>query len=47
MIAARFPLFIPFKRYIQLFRRGRRLIRKGEDITEIIYKSDISIHIPI
>jgi hypothetical protein len=39
MLAARFPLFISFKRCIQLFRRGRRLIRKGGDITGIIYRS--------
>jgi hypothetical protein len=39
MLAARFPLSIPFKRYIQLLRRGRRLIRKKENITEIIHRS--------
>jgi hypothetical protein len=39
MLAARFPLFIYFKYCIQLFRRGRRLIRKRKNITEIIYKS--------
>jgi hypothetical protein len=43
ILAARFPLSIPFKYYIQLLRRGRRFIRKKEKITEIIHKSDISI----
>jgi hypothetical protein len=32
MLAARFPLSIPFKHCMQLLRRGRRLIRKGGDI---------------
>jgi hypothetical protein len=41
MLAARFPLSISFKHYIQLFRRGRRLIRKERDITGIIHRSDI------
>jgi hypothetical protein len=38
MLAARFPLFIFFKYYMQLFRRGRRFIRKGEDITGMIHR---------
>jgi hypothetical protein len=38
MLAARFSLFISFKRYIQLLRRERRLIRKKEDITRMIHK---------
>jgi hypothetical protein len=38
VLAARFPLSIPFKRCIQLLRRGRRLIRKGGDVTGIIYR---------
>jgi hypothetical protein len=39
MLAARFPLFIPSKHCIQLLRRGRRLIRKGGDVTGIIHRS--------
>jgi hypothetical protein len=39
ILAARFLLSIPFKYYMHLLRRGRRLIRKKEDITEIIYRS--------
>jgi hypothetical protein len=39
VLAARFPLSISFKRYIQLLRRERRLIRKRENITKIIHKS--------
>jgi hypothetical protein len=39
VLAARFPLSIPFKHYIQLLRRRRRLIRKGGDITRIIHRS--------
>jgi hypothetical protein len=38
MLAVRFPLFISFKRCIQLFRRERRLIRKRGDITGMIYR---------
>jgi hypothetical protein len=39
MLAARFPLSISFKRYIQLLRREQRLIRKKKNIMGIIYKS--------
>jgi hypothetical protein len=39
MLAARFPLSIPFKHYMHLFRRGRRLIRKKENITGMIHRS--------
>jgi hypothetical protein len=38
MLAARFPYLFIFKYCIQLFRRRRRLIRKGENTTEIIYR---------
>jgi hypothetical protein len=37
ILAARFPLYLPFKYYMQLLRRGRRLIRKGKDITGMIH----------
>jgi hypothetical protein len=39
VLAARFPLSISFKYCMQLLRRGRRLIRKGKDITGMIYRS--------
>jgi hypothetical protein len=38
MLAARFPLSIPFKHCMQLLRRERRLIRKGGDITGMVYR---------
>jgi hypothetical protein len=41
-----FSLSISFKYCIQLFRQERRLIRKGGNITRIIGRSDISMHIP-
>jgi hypothetical protein len=39
VLAVRFPLSSPFKRCIQLLRRGQRLIRKGGDITGMIHRS--------
>jgi hypothetical protein len=39
ILTARFPLSIFFKRYIQLLRRRRRLIRKKRDITGMIHRS--------
>jgi hypothetical protein len=39
ILAARFLLSIPFKHYMYLLRRGRRLIRKGRDITGMIHRS--------
>jgi hypothetical protein len=47
ILTARFPLSIFFKRYIQLLRRGRRLIRKKRNITGMIHRSAylyINIH---
>jgi hypothetical protein len=38
ILAARFLLSILFKYYMHLFRRERRFIRKGRDITGMIYK---------
>jgi hypothetical protein len=38
-----FSLSIPFKYCIQLLRRERRFIRKGEDITGIVHKLGISM----
>jgi hypothetical protein len=40
-LAARFLFSIPFQHYMHLLRRGRRLIRKGGDITGMVYRLGI------